>query len=83
MPGIIEWPVVIRPRSTSYAASTMDLFPTVADLLGLPTDVFIQSIDGISLKPHFTEDLGGRCGSPANARHGRLLRAMGVAADVD
>jgi arylsulfatase A-like enzyme len=53
VPGIIEWPAVIAPRVTDYPACTMDLFPTVADILGLPGDVFVQPLDGISLQPLF------------------------------
>lgn len=60
VPGIIEWPAVIRPRVTHYPACTMDLFPTVADILGLPEDVFIQPLDGVSLKPLFTSELAER-----------------------
>jgi len=60
VPGIIEWPSVIRPRVTSYPACTMDLFPTVADIVGLPNDVFVQPLDGISLKPLFTKELAER-----------------------
>lgn len=69
VPGIIEWPAVIRPRVTNYPASTMDLFPTVADLLGLPDDVFVQPVDGVSLKPLFKEELPART-SPIAFRFG-------------
>jgi arylsulfatase A-like enzyme len=51
VPGIMEWPAVIKPRVTEHAACTLDLFPTVVDLLGLPADSLIQPVDGISLKP--------------------------------
>lgn len=52
VPGIMEWPALIQPgRVTSHPACTMDLFPTVADILGLPQICFIQPVDGISLKP--------------------------------
>jgi arylsulfatase A-like enzyme len=51
VPGIIEWPAVIKPRITSYTACVVDLFPTVADIVGLPASSFIQPVDGISLKP--------------------------------
>ncbi|MCL4202750.1 MAG: sulfatase-like hydrolase/transferase [Pirellulaceae bacterium] len=54
VPGIIEWPAVIQPRVTDFPACTMDLFPTVADVLGLPDDVFVRPLDGISLKPLFS-----------------------------
>ncbi len=60
VPGIIEWPAVIRPRVTDYPACTMDLFPTVADILGLSDDVFVQPLDGISLKPLLTGELPER-----------------------
>jgi arylsulfatase A-like enzyme len=60
VPGIIEWPAVIKPRVTTHPASTMDLFPTVADVVGLPDSVFIQPLDGRSLKPLFTAEIGPR-----------------------
>jgi arylsulfatase A-like enzyme len=60
VPGIIEWPAVIRPAVTHYPASTMDLFPTVADILGLPDDALLHPVDGISLKPLFAGPLPER-----------------------
>ncbi|MGC3972178.1 MAG: sulfatase-like hydrolase/transferase [Pirellulales bacterium] len=60
VPGIIEWPAVIRPRVTDYPASTMDLFPTVVDVLNLPADVLTQPVDGISLRPLFTKEIARR-----------------------
>jgi arylsulfatase A-like enzyme len=60
VPGIIEWPAVIKPRVTSYPACVMDLFPTVADLLGLPESVMTKPVDGLSLKPLFTKELTER-----------------------
>ncbi len=60
VPGIIEWPAVIKPRVTQYPASTMDLFPTVADILGLPASVLIQPVDGLSLRPLFTQEIAAR-----------------------
>ncbi len=60
VPGIIEWPAAIKPRVTHYPACTMDLFPTVADILGLPADTMIQPVDGISLKPLFASELAPR-----------------------
>ncbi len=55
VPGIIEWPGTITPRVTSYPACVMDLFPTIADVLGLPDEVMIKPVDGLSLRPLFTE----------------------------
>jgi arylsulfatase A-like enzyme len=60
VPGIIEWPAMIKPRVTSFPAGTVDLFPTVADILGLPDSVMIKPIDGISLKPLFAGEIGER-----------------------
>lgn len=61
VPAIIEWPAVITsPRITRYPASTMDIFPTVADILGLPRSSFVEPVDGKSLKPLLTRELGSR-----------------------
>lgn len=68
VPGIIEWPGVIRPRVTDYPACVMDLFPTVADIVGLPASVMVKPVDGISLKPLFTRELGVR-GQPLGFRY--------------
>ena len=38
----------------------MDIFPTIADLLGLPQDNFLKPVDGESLKALFTKDLKRR-----------------------
>jgi arylsulfatase A-like enzyme len=60
VPGIIEWPAVIKPRVTDYPACVMDLFPTVADIVGLPENAITKPIDGLSLKPLFKNELGER-----------------------
>ena len=60
VPGIIEWPAVIQPRVTHYPASTMDIFPTIADILELPEDDLLGPIDGVSLKPIFNNNLDKR-----------------------
>ncbi len=61
VPGIIEWPAVVQtPRITHYPACTMDLFPTVADILDLPDDVLLRPIDGLSLKPLLTSEMETR-----------------------
>lgn len=51
VPGIIEWPAAIKPRITGYPAATLDIFPTIADLLDLPESTLLRPTDGISLKP--------------------------------
>ncbi|MCC6509648.1 MAG: sulfatase-like hydrolase/transferase [Pirellulaceae bacterium] len=60
VPGIIEWPASIKPRVTNYPACVMDLFPTVADIVGLPDSVMIRPIDGLSLKPLLAKELDER-----------------------
>jgi arylsulfatase A-like enzyme len=51
VPGIIEWPAVIRvPRVSSVAAVTSDILPTILDLLGLKHPAPQRPLDGISLK---------------------------------
>jgi arylsulfatase A-like enzyme len=60
VPGIIEWPAVIQPRVTNYPACVMDLFPTVADIVGLPEQAMTRPIDGISLRPLLHSELGER-----------------------
>lgn len=61
VPGIMEWPKVIQsPRITQYPACTMDLFPTIVDIVGLPESVMIQPVDGVSLKPLFAQDVAER-----------------------
>ncbi len=60
VPGIIEWPAAIKPRITNYPACVMDLFPTIAEIVGLPDDAMTQPIDGVSLTRLFEEELSKR-----------------------
>ncbi|MEM6910690.1 MAG: sulfatase-like hydrolase/transferase [Verrucomicrobiota bacterium] len=60
VPGIIEWPAGIRPRVTAFPASTMDIFPTLAELCGLSEDCFVSPVDGKSLVPLFEGEMGPR-----------------------
>ncbi|MEQ9407310.1 MAG: sulfatase-like hydrolase/transferase [Fuerstiella sp.] len=67
VPAIIEWPAVItKPRITEYPACTVDIFPTLRDITGLPASSVPQ--DGISLQPLFTQDLKQRA-QPIGFRH--------------
>lgn len=69
VPAIIEWPAAIRSaRITQYPAGTIDIFPTIVDILGLPESNLIKPIDGISLKPLFTRELTARA-QPLPFRH--------------
>lgn len=49
VPGIIEWPETIQPGITTFPASTMDIMPTLIDMLDLPADVALPQIDGQSI----------------------------------
>ena len=53
VPGIIEWPAVIKPRVTAHPASTMDIFPTIADILGLSKSVMLRTCRRHQLKTSF------------------------------
>lgn len=49
VPGIVEWPGHIKARVTSFPASTMDIMPTLVDLLALPKSSMLSVVDGQSL----------------------------------
>ena len=61
VPGIIEWPAGIKePRITKYPAGAMDIFPTLADIVGLPGDSMVQPQDGVSLRALLSKDITDR-----------------------
>jgi len=50
VPGILEWPARVRkPFATDVPASTLDIYPTIAEILGLKMPE--RPIDGTSLIP--------------------------------
>lgn len=49
VPGIIEWPGHLDPQVTDFPASTMDIMPTIVDLLDLPKDSLLAVHDGESI----------------------------------
>ncbi|MFT5465531.1 MAG: iduronate 2-sulfatase [Verrucomicrobiales bacterium] len=52
IPILISAPGVTKPdTSTKQLAESVDLFPTLADLAGLPAPTGPQSVDGLSLVP--------------------------------
>ena len=70
VPGVIEWPRgITKPRVTSFPAATMDIFPTLAEVAGLPADSMLQPQDGQSLRPLFEKEPGPR-GKPIGFRSG-------------
>ncbi len=65
VPGIIEWPEVIRePRRTSVPAVSTDIFTTLLALLGLRHPVPDRPLDGIDLTPLIVEGSMARRPSP-------------------
>jgi arylsulfatase A-like enzyme len=56
VPGIVEWPGHIAPTIADFPASTMDIMPTIVDLLGLPDDCQFAERDGESLVALFKGD---------------------------
>jgi len=60
VPGVIEWPGRIQPGITDFPASTMDIFPTIVDLLDLPEDVLLAVQDGESVAELFNGKTPGR-----------------------
>ena len=53
VPGIIEWPGKIKPQVTGFPASTLDIMPTIIDLLDLPADSMMDVYDGESIASLF------------------------------
>lgn len=51
VPGIIEWPGKIKPVITDFPASTMDIMPTIVNLLDLPKESMLDVVDGESILP--------------------------------
>ena len=51
VPAIIEWPGKTKPAVTNFPASTMDIMPTLVDLLNLPSDSMLSVVDGESIAP--------------------------------
>lgn len=49
VPAIVEWPGSVAARITSFPSVSMDIFPTLAEIVGLPDDSMLQPQDGLSL----------------------------------
>jgi arylsulfatase A-like enzyme len=61
VPAIIEWPGGIpKSRITKYPAGAVDIFPTIAEIVGLPESSMLQPQDGVSLVPLFAKEIGPR-----------------------
>ncbi|MDE0107718.1 MAG: sulfatase-like hydrolase/transferase [Bryobacterales bacterium] len=69
VPAIIEWPDGIQQaRVTEFPAVTMDIFPTVSAIAGLPQAAALQPQDGIDLQFLFAGEDGTR-ETPIGFRH--------------
>lgn len=53
VPGIIEWPGRLKPTITDFPASTMDIMPTIVELLGLPEESQLAVRDGETIAALF------------------------------
>ena len=61
VPAIIEWPAGIKPaRVTNHPAGTVDIFPTIAAVAGLPASAMLKPLDGMDLTALFSEDVKER-----------------------
>jgi len=61
VPSIVEWPEhITKPRVTNFPAVAMDIFPTVAEIVGIPHSAMQKPQDGQSLKGLFTENWSKR-----------------------
>ncbi|NNJ24727.1 sulfatase family protein [Alienimonas chondri] len=76
VPGIIEWPGRVAPAVTDAPASTMDIFPTIVDLLSLPPASMTHPVDGESLVPLLD-------GNPLERTHGIPFQFLRDAALID
>ena len=69
VPAVVEWPAKItEPRVTNYPSATMDIFPTLAEVVGLVDSVMLQPQDGMSLTLLFEKELNRR-EKPIGFRH--------------
>jgi arylsulfatase A-like enzyme len=69
VPCVIEWPAVIsQPRITKFPAATMDIFPTLAEIVGMPDSAMFPILDGMSIRKLFNTEIGPR-NKPIPFRH--------------
>jgi len=61
VPAIIEWPKVIKTgRICKYPAGAVDIFPTIAEIVGLPDSSMLKPVDGLSLISLFNSNITER-----------------------
>ena len=75
--AVIEWPAgITEPRVSEHPSGTFDIFPTLVDLVGLEDSVMLEPLDGVSLAPLLTSEIGPRA-KPMGFSH------LGKAALID
>jgi len=61
VPAIIEWPERIpAPRVSSFPCGTVDIYPTLVELIGVDVPNQPRPLDGISLLPLFEKNIERR-----------------------
>lgn len=61
VPGILEWPAKIKNgRISKYPAVVMDIFPTIAEIVNLPSESMLSPQDGQSLIQLLGSDVEAR-----------------------
>ena len=61
VPGVVEWPAgIVAGQVSDFPAVTMDIFPTVGEVVGLDESVYIEPQDGLSLVSVFSGYAGPR-----------------------
>ena len=61
VPAIIEWPKEIKTeRICKYPAGAVDIFPTIAEIVGLPDSSMLKPLDGLSLISLFNSNITER-----------------------
>lgn len=69
VPALVEWPGVIKPRKIDFPSVTMDIFPTIIDIVGLDDSLMVSPIDGISLKNVLLDGYSGNRNKPIPFRY--------------
>lgn len=60
VPAIIEWPAQIQPRVSKFPACTMDIFPTLSQIVHLDQTEMLMPQDGVSLLELFDNEPASR-----------------------
>ena len=73
VPAVIEWPQKIRAsRSVPIRRVPVDIFPTIAEIVGLPPKAMLNPVDGESLLPLFDNEPKSRSKPLIFSSRGRM-----------